>query len=187
NTQIGPLVSQQQLERVTGYLALGKQEGARPVAGGERLTEGALASGYFIPPTVFTDVQDNMRIAQEEIFGPVIAAIPFTDIEEVARRANATPFGLGSGVWTRDVSKAHRLAKAIRAGSVLGKRLPGHGSGGAVGGVQEWLAKAIRAGSVVGKRLPGQGSGGAIGWVQDERLRPRVGTAAARGVPEREG
>jgi aldehyde dehydrogenase (NAD+) len=118
HTQIGPLVSQQQLERVTGYLALGKQEGARSVVGGERLTEGALASGYFIPPTVFTDVQDTMRIAQEEIFGPVIAAIPFTDIEEVARRANATPFGLGSGVWTRDVSKAHRLAKAIRAGSV---------------------------------------------------------------------
>src|SRR5262245_10683366 len=76
------------------------------------------ASDYFIPPTVFTDVQDTMRIAQSEIFGPVIAAIPFTDIAEVARRANATPFGLGSGVWTRDVSKAHRLAKAIRAGSV---------------------------------------------------------------------
>ena len=118
NTQIGPLVSQQQLERVTGYLALGKQEGARSVVGGERLTEGPLASGYFVQPTVFTDVQDTMRIAQEEIFGPVIAAIPFTDIEEVARRANATPFGLGSGVWARDVSKAHRLAKAIRAGSV---------------------------------------------------------------------
>src|SRR5262252_3225619 len=118
NTQIGPLVSQQQLERVTGYLALGKQEGARSVVGGERLTEGVLASGYFIPPTVFTDVQDTMRIAQEEIFGPILAAIPFTDIAEVARRANATPFGLGSGVWTRDVSKAHRLAKAIRAGSV---------------------------------------------------------------------
>ena len=118
NTQIGPLVSQQQLERVTGYLALGKQEGARSVVGGERLTEGPLASGYFVQPTVFTDVQDTMRIAQEEIFGPVIAAIPFTDIAEVAQRANATPFGLGSGVWTRDVSKAHRLAKAIRAGSV---------------------------------------------------------------------
>jgi acyl-CoA reductase-like NAD-dependent aldehyde dehydrogenase len=117
-TQIGPLVSKQQLDRVTGYLALGKQEGARSVVGGERLTEGELATGYFVPPTVFTDVRDDMRIAQEEIFGPVIAAIPFTDIEEVARRANATNFGLGSGVWTRDVSKAHRLARAIRAGSV---------------------------------------------------------------------
>ena len=95
-TQIGPLVSEQQLERVTGYLALGRQEGARAVAGGERVTEGPLAQGYFVPPTVFADVRDDMRIA----------------------RANATMFGLGSGVWTRDVSKAHRLAKAIRAGSV---------------------------------------------------------------------
>jgi aldehyde dehydrogenase (NAD+) len=117
-TQIGPLVSQQQLDRVTGYLGVGKQEGARALSGGDRLTEGALAKGYFVPPTVFADVHDNMRIAQEEIFGPVISAIPFEDIDEVIGRANATPFGLGSGVWTRDVSKAHRLAKAIRAGSV---------------------------------------------------------------------
>jgi aldehyde dehydrogenase (NAD+) len=117
-TQIGPLVSEQQLERVTGYLSLGRKEGARPLSGGERLTEGALAKGYFVPPTVFADVRDDMRIAQEEIFGPVISAIPFTDIDEVVKRANATTFGLGSGVWTRDVSKAHRLAHGIRAGSV---------------------------------------------------------------------
>jgi aldehyde dehydrogenase (NAD+) len=117
-TQIGPLVSEQQLERVTGYLAVGKQEGARALTGGGRLTTGALAKGYFVPPTVFADVRDDMRIAQEEIFGPVVSAIPFDDIDEVIGRANATPFGLGSGVWTRDVSKAHRLAKAIRAGSV---------------------------------------------------------------------
>jgi aldehyde dehydrogenase (NAD+) len=117
-TQIGPLVSQQQLDRVTGYLGVGKQEGARALSGGARLTEGALAKGYFVPPTVFADVRDDMRIAQEEIFGPVISAIPFEDVDEVIGRANATPFGLGSGVWTRDVSKAHRLAKAIRAGSV---------------------------------------------------------------------
>ena len=71
-----------------------------------------------MPPTVFADVKDEMRIAQEEIFGPVISAIPFTDIDEVIQRGNATTFGLGSGVWTRDVSKAHQLAKAIRAGSV---------------------------------------------------------------------
>jgi aldehyde dehydrogenase (NAD+) len=116
--QIGPLVSEQQLERVTGYLASGKSEGARPVVGGERLTEGELGKGYFVPPTIFADVRDDMRIAQEEIFGPVISTLPFTDIDEIARRANATNFGLGSGVWTRDVNKAHRLAKAIRAGSV---------------------------------------------------------------------
>jgi aldehyde dehydrogenase (NAD+) len=117
-TQIGPLVSEQQLERVTDYLSIGRQEGARALSGGDRVTEGPLANGYFVSPTVFADVRDDMRIAQDEIFGPVISAIPFEDIDEVVRRANATPFGLGSGVWTRDVSKAHRLAKAIRAGSV---------------------------------------------------------------------
>ena len=117
-TQIGPLVSEQQLERVTSYLSLGKQEGARAMAGGERLTDGPLAKGYFVPPTVFADVRDDMRIAQEEIFGPVISAIPFKDMDELVQRANATMFGLGSGVWTRDVSKAHHLAAAIRAGSV---------------------------------------------------------------------
>jgi aldehyde dehydrogenase (NAD+) len=116
--QIGPLVSEQQLERVTGYLQTGKREGARAVSGGDRLMDGELSKGYFVPPTVFADVNDEMAIAREEIFGPVISAIPFTDVAEVIRRANATTFGLGSGVWTRDVSKAHRLARGIRAGSV---------------------------------------------------------------------
>ena len=118
STQIGPLVSEQQLERVTGYLAIGRKEGAHALAGGARLTDGPLAKGYFVPPTVFANVQDNMRIAQEEIFGPVISAIKFTDVDELIRRANATTFGLGSGVWTRDVSKAHHVSKALRAGSV---------------------------------------------------------------------
>lgn len=117
-SQMGPLVSAEQLERVTGYLRIGTEEGARPVTGGQRLTDGALANGYFVPPTVFADVRDEMRIAKEEIFGPVLSAIPFDDIDEVIRRGNATNFGLGSGVWTRDVGKAHRLAKAIKAGSV---------------------------------------------------------------------
>src|SRR5215468_824229 len=117
-TQIGPLVSEQQLERVTGYLKIGREEGARAVAGGERVTDGPLAKGYFVPPTVFANVKDDMRIAQEEIFGPVISAIPFNDMDDLVQRANATMFGLGSGVWTRDVSKAHRLAGALRAGSV---------------------------------------------------------------------
>src|SRR6476659_599296 len=126
NTQIGPLVSKDQLDRVSGYLDIGQREGAKALAGGSRLTEGALAKGYFVPPTVFANVQDNMRIAQEEIFGPVISAISFTDSDELIKRANATTFGLGSGVWTSNVSKAHQVAKALR-GIGLGQLLPGDG------------------------------------------------------------
>ncbi|MET4293927.1 aldehyde dehydrogenase (NAD+) [Bradyrhizobium sp. LB8.2] len=118
NTQIGPLVSEQQLERVTSYLDIGQKEGAKALAGGGRVTEGALSKGFFVSPTVFAGVQDNMRIAQEEIFGPVISAIAFKDMDELVKRANTTTFGLGSGLWTRDVSKAHAVAKRLRAGSV---------------------------------------------------------------------
>jgi aldehyde dehydrogenase (NAD+) len=117
-TQVGPLVSAEQLERVTGYLSIGHAEGARPLSGGDRITDGPLARGYFVAPTVFADVRDEMRIAKEEIFDPVISAIPFDDVDEVISRGNATTFGLGSGVWTRDVAKAHRVAKRLRAGSV---------------------------------------------------------------------
>ncbi|HEX9522238.1 MAG TPA: aldehyde dehydrogenase family protein, partial [Reyranella sp.] len=88
--QVGPLVSAEQLDRVTGYLAVGQKEGAKPLTGGARLTDGNLARGYFVPPTVFANVADDMRIAQEEIFGPVISAIPFRDIDEVIQRGNAT-------------------------------------------------------------------------------------------------
>jgi aldehyde dehydrogenase (NAD+) len=118
NVQIGPLVSEEQLKRVTGYLDIGQKEGARALAGGGRVTEGALSKGFFVSPTVFAGVQDNMRIAQEEIFGPVISAIAFKDMDELVKRANNTTFGLGSGLWTRDVSKAHAVAKSLRAGSV---------------------------------------------------------------------
>src|SRR6476646_2260480 len=118
NTQIGPLVSKDQLERVSGYLAIGQKEGAKALAGGARLTDGALSKGYFVPPTVFANVQDNMRIAQEEIFGPVISAISFKDADELIKRANATTFGLCYGASTTNVSKAHQVAKALRAGSV---------------------------------------------------------------------
>lgn len=157
-TQVGPLVSAEQLERVTGYLAIGRQEGARPLAGGERLTEGGMAKGFFVPPTVFADVKDDMRIAQEEIFGPVISAIPFTDIGEVIERANRTQYGLGSGLWTRDVTKAHTLARGLRAGSVWincyqamdpavpfgGYKMSGYGREGGKQHVEEYLnVKAV--------------------------------------------
>lgn len=117
-TQIGPVVSSGQLDRVLGYLELGQKEGARALSGGQRLSGGEYDKGYFVPPTVFAGVNDAMTIAREEIFGPVISALPFEDMDDLVKRANDTPFGLGSGVWTKDVSKAHRMAGAIRAGTV---------------------------------------------------------------------
>jgi aldehyde dehydrogenase (NAD+) len=117
-TEIGPVVSRAQLDRVTDYLDIGKNEGARTTAGGARLVEGDLANGYFVAPTVFADVEDDMRVAKEEIFGPVAAVLPFDTIDEVKQRANLTQFGLGGGVWTRDVGKAHQLAAAINTGVV---------------------------------------------------------------------
>jgi aldehyde dehydrogenase (NAD+) len=157
-TQIGPLVSARQHERVTDYFRIGQEEGARAVSGARPFTSGELSQGFFVPPTVFADVRDDMRIAREEIFGPVISAMPFDGIEEVVQRSNASTFGLGSGVWTRDVAKVHRLARELRAGSVWvncyqamdpavpfgGYRMSGYGREGGVHHADEFLqSKAV--------------------------------------------
>jgi acyl-CoA reductase-like NAD-dependent aldehyde dehydrogenase len=116
--QVGPLVSKEQLDRVTGYLDVGKKEGAKALTGGERNTGTGMEKGYFVKPTVFTGVKNDMRIAQEEIFGPVVSVIPFKDESDAVLQGNDTTYGLAAGVWTRDVSKAHRVARALRAGTV---------------------------------------------------------------------
>ena len=116
-TRLGAIVSKDQMETVLSYIEAGKSEGARLLAGGERADIGT-GKGYFVKPTIFTDVDPNMRIAREEIFGPVLATIKFNDVEDAVAKANATVYGLAAAVWTRDISKAHRVVRAIKAGTV---------------------------------------------------------------------
>jgi phenylacetaldehyde dehydrogenase len=113
-TQMGPLVSDEQFRRVSGFLESGKSEGATALAGGGRYGD----RGYFIEPTVLTNTRPDMKVVREEIFGPVLVAASFTDLDEIAKVANDSEYGLGAGIWTRDISKAHALAKKLRAGTV---------------------------------------------------------------------
>ena len=113
-TQMGPLVSEEQLKRVCGYLEAGFSEGAKAMVGGHKAGD----RGYFVEPTVLVDTKEDMKVVREEIFGPVVAAMPFTDPEEIIPRANNSEYGLAAAVWTRDISKAHRMAEQLRAGTV---------------------------------------------------------------------
>ena len=117
-TEMGPVAFKEQLDKVQGYIEAGRQEGAELVYGGKRPEEEELKDGYFIEPTIFTGVDNDMRVAREEIFGPVLSVIPFESEEDLIRQANDTRYGLAAGIWTRDIQKAHRVAHALRAGTV---------------------------------------------------------------------
>ena len=113
-TQMGAQVSKEQFDKILGYIDTGKQEGAKLVTGGERCGE----KGYFIRPTIFDAVDNNMKIAREEIFGPVVSAITFDDVDDMVRQSNRSIYGLAAAVWTRDIKKAHRLARDLKAGTI---------------------------------------------------------------------
>ncbi|MDT1064330.1 aldehyde dehydrogenase family protein [Paracoccus sp. CPCC 101403] len=157
-TELGPIISNRQAERVEHFLGVGRDEGARLVTGGARLQGEGYHGGNFIAPTVFGDVTDDMTIARQEIFGPVISALPFDDLEEVVRRANDTPYGLAAGIFTNHLGTAHKLARRIKAGTVWvnmyhaidpavpfgGVRMSGYGREGGIEHMQEYLdTKAI--------------------------------------------
>ena len=117
-TRMGPQAHEEQLNKTLSYIEIGKSDGAELVTGGQRIRTSELASGYFVEPTVFAGVNNQMRIAREEIFGPVASLIPFDGEEEALAIANDTPYGLTAGLWTRDVGRAHRVSSRIEAGTV---------------------------------------------------------------------
>ena len=157
-TDIGPIISARQAERIEGYLSVGPNEGAEILTGGNRVAGDDFADGHFFHPTVFGGVTDEMTIAREEIFGPVISAMPFDTLDEVVERANATPYGLAAGIFSTHLGTAHKLAHRLKAGSVWvnmyhaidpavpfgGMKMSGYGREGGLQHVEEYLdTKAI--------------------------------------------
>ncbi|WP_134681694.1 aldehyde dehydrogenase family protein [Paracoccus ravus] len=157
-TEIGPIISGRQADRIGRFVQAGRDEGAELVTGGTRLEGPGHAGGHFIAPTVFAGVRDDMTIAREEIFGPVISAMPFDDLDEVVRRANDTPYGLAAGVFTTHLGTAHKLARRLRAGNVWinmyhaidpavpfgGVKMSGYGREGGIEHLDEYLeTKAV--------------------------------------------
>lgn len=134
---LGPLVSEEQLQRVLHYLEIGKREGATVVTGGARAEGEGLERGFFVRPTLFDDVHASMRIAQEEIFGPVLTILTFRDPEQALQIANDNPYGLVAGIWTRDIGKAHYLAARIKAGQIYINNYFGGGVAAPFGGYKK--------------------------------------------------
>ncbi|MGG7143350.1 aldehyde dehydrogenase family protein [Clostridium nigeriense] len=137
NTQMGAQVSEAQLNKILKYIEIGKDEGAKVITGGERFIEGDAKNGYFMKPTLLVDVNNNMRVAREEIFGPVGVVIKFKTEEEVIAMANDSNYGLGGGVFTRDINRAIKVAKSIRTGRVWVNTYNSFPAGATFGGYKE--------------------------------------------------
>lgn len=158
DTDLGPLINAQQTSKVEGYIASGQEEGARLITGGGRPSGDPYDGGNFLRPAIFADVRDDMKIAREEIFGPVVSVLPFDTLDEVTARANATQYGLAAGIFTRDLGTAHKMTKRIKAGSIWvnmyhaidpavpfgGLKMSGYGKEGGVEHLQAYLdTKAV--------------------------------------------
>jgi betaine-aldehyde dehydrogenase len=137
STTMGAIISKSQYERIVGFIDSAKQDGARLLTGGGRPSDPALAKGFFIEPTVFADVQPNMRIAREEIFGPVLSVFKWSDEAKMLEEVNAVEYGLTASIWTNDLSTAHRTAAAVQAGFVWVNEVSKHFLGAPFGGYKQ--------------------------------------------------